>query len=124
MVKFHTTPRHAEAIEIASHLVEAIRLLTKTFPEDEDMVMVPEMRSSVMDLHKAAFMAAHVDNRDDFLAYTDDVRGKAARLSIQLDMCKDLGYMGEEEHATLTADIEKIAGLVEPPPKPKLTLVE
>jgi len=123
MSTISTSPRHKQAIEIASRLIESIRLLSKTFPEKEDMVMVPEIRAAVMDLHKAAFMTAHVENRQDFFAYTDDIRGKAARLDTYVQFARDLGYCDEAQYASITRDIEDICDLIESPAKPKLTVV-
>jgi len=124
MSDISTSPRHAQATAIASRLIEEIRRLSKAFPEEEDMGMVPDIRAAVMDLHKATLRAGNVDNREDFLAYTDDIRGKAARLGVYLDFARDLEYCDEDKHAAITRNIEEICDLIEPPAKPKLVVVE
>lgn len=117
------SPRHEEALRIASSLIESIRLLSKTFPEEEDMGLVIEIRDAVMELHKAVMMAGHVGNREDFLAYTDDTRGKGAVLRTHLDIAREIGYCTNTLHTELITSIDRLGTLMEPPKKPKLRLV-
>lgn len=93
------TPKtpHGQALEQCTELVELIHLVSKTFPAHEDMVLVPEIRQTVVDLHKAVMMAGASNNQEDYDAYTDDIRGKSARLSIQMDISFAQGHVSETQ---------------------------
>lgn len=115
--------RYEEAIAIAAQLIEEVRQLSKAFPEEEDMGMVVHIRDAVMELHKAVMMAGTADHRQDFLAYSDDARGKVAVLHTHLELALELGYCSTEQHTTLAAILEQLSNLIEPPTTPNLTLV-
>ncbi len=116
--------RHHEALNIATELVEDVRLLSKTFPEDEDMVMVPQIREAVMNFHKSVMMTAFTEDKDDFHYYTNEIFGKAAALDTLLQISFDLEYCDEQKHKVLLSKIDMVRELAEIPEKPKLKIVK
>lgn len=117
------SPRYDEALRLASSLVEDIRALSKTFPETEDMGLIIDIRQAVMDLHSAVMMAATSAQREDFFAYTNDTRGKGARLRTYLHMAYELGYCALPLRDELAQKLDRLGDLMELPAKPDLRIV-
>lgn len=124
-MKLNLQTPHSKACAIACELVEDIRLLSRTYPESEDMGMVVQVREAVMNMHKFVSFAAFANNSKDFNFYIDEALGKSAALEIFLELALELGYCNKEKFVSLSSKVAEIRNLIESPyPKPTLRIVK
>lgn len=116
--------RFDKAYNLSKTLVQAIYVMSKAFPESEDMVMSPEIRIAVQDMCKAILMAKESDDREAFRSYVNEAICKSARLDTYVRIAYDLGYIEQETHDMIASQIKEVRELVDIPAKPELTLVE
>lgn len=118
---------HGKACLLASELVEDIRRLSKTFPEEEDMVMVPQIREAVMFFHQSVLFAADADTQPMFDSYAEDAVCKSAALETFVELAYDFGYHTQDSRDAIVQKISEVCALVSTPfvsRKPQLRIVK
>ena len=96
----------------AMNLAERIYALSEDFPEREYTGLSAQLRASVIKV--ASFIAAGSakNNENGIIESYSESQGAAAELNTQLTLATRLGYIGADNAASITADLDEVSRLL------------
>ena len=91
--------------------------MTKRFPEEERNVLVPQMRRASASIPmNIAEGYGKKESEKEYKRFLVIAKGSCNEIRVQLDLCRDLGYIPDGVHKTMEAmytDISKmLTGLI------------
>ena len=90
---------------------------TKSFPREERDVLVPQMRRAAASIPmNIAEGYGKKESEKEYRRFLVIAKGSCNEMSVQIDFCKDLGYITDEDHKEMQSmytDISKmLTGLI------------
>jgi len=89
----------------AHQLTLSIYRVTRTFPEDERYGLTSQMRRSAASIGANLAEGSARRSDKDFARFVQIAFGSATEIEQHLILAKDLGYLSEEDYATLDGQV-------------------
>lgn len=106
------TYRDLEVWQVAIDMVEAVYLLTRTFPDDERFVLVPQMRRCVISVASNIAEGAGRTGQKEFLSFLSIARESLRELETQLTIAVRLKLTPRESAIPIWDLLQRIAQML------------
>lgn len=95
-------------VDDSLELARLVYVQTRTFPKGESYGLTSQMRRAVVSI--GSNLAERSDRRSDadFARFVSISEGSAAELDFQLDLSKDLGYLNDDAHQSLSSKLRSL----------------
>ena len=79
------------------HLAANVYELAKELPEEEKFGLAQDIAQTAVSITSNIANGAETENDKEYKIFMDIVSGKLARLEVQIEIAKRLGYLNEDE---------------------------
>jgi len=104
---FRTIAAWQRAHALALRLYRA----TSEFPRDERFGLVSQMRRACASIPTNVAEGCGRSTNSELARFIDIATGSASEVEYQLLLAKDLGYLPEDQHTSLTTEVVQIRGM-------------
>ena len=96
----------------AHHIALEVHRATKSFPREERFELTSQVRRAAMAVPINIAEGAGRSSRPTFAHFLDIANGSVNELDYQLLLAKDLGYLSEEKHQSLTESLRDLGRML------------
>jgi len=82
--------------------------ITKKFPKDEQFSLRAQLRRSAYSIPSNIIEGAARRSHKEFVYFLDIARASCEEIKYQLFLCKDLGYITNQDYESLNSQYEKV----------------
>jgi four helix bundle protein len=100
--------RTIKAWERAHQLTLAVYRATAAFPSDERFGLVSQMRRACSSIPTNIAEGCGRNTETELARFIDMATGSASEVEYQLLLSTDLGYLAQDQHQTLSAEVVEI----------------
>jgi len=86
--------------------------ISKKFPAEEKFSLTPQMRRAAASICTNLMEGSHRLGKKEFRQFVGIAKGSAGELKYHLLLAKDLGYLPEDQFATLRSEAEEISKML------------
>ena len=101
-----------DAWKLAMELVIKTYRFTETFPAKETYGLTDQIRRAAVSVPSNIAEGAARQTRKEFVNYLHIAQGSLSELDTQLEIAKQLGYLGEKDWGILDAEAERIDKMI------------
>jgi four helix bundle protein len=101
-----------EVFKKGHNLTLDVYKITKKFPAEEKFGLIPQMRRAAASMCTNLMEGSHRLGKKEFRQFVGIAKGSAGELKYHLLLAKDLGYLPENQFATLRSEAEEISKML------------
>ena len=96
----------------AKEFVLIIYQITKTYPKDEQFILVPQMRRAAISIAANIVEGYSKNSTKEYIRFLNIAIGSATELRVFLDISKELGYLSQTKITSAESLLEEILKLL------------